>query len=120
MLSKNDSCGCPQGLLRPFKYINIDIIPPESSGVYGFWFRKLCLYIGKAQNRALKTRLFEHWNGSHNPELNSWLAAKGASVNFVYLEIEKNTEIDAWERFYIKKYNPITNVIRYRSVREIA
>jgi len=104
------NCTCsPYDNLRPFKRSNIDSISEVYFGVYGFWYKKRCLYIGKAEKQPIKKRLMQHWNGCHNDKLQMWIFAKSSELRITFKNIKDINKIHKYERFYIEKYQPITN-----------
>ena len=83
-------------------------IPADAYGVYGIWFRRRCIYIGKAKSQPIAKRLEQHWNGTHNPDLADWISAKGPLLNVSYAITHKQA-IDNFERRHIKRFQPLTN-----------
>ena len=86
--------------------IRFQMMPSE---VYGLWFRKRCIYVGKAQEQPIARRLEQHWRGSHNSDLDAWVKAKGAELRVSYRIIRKQSAISDLEEFYIKQFQPLTN-----------
>lgn len=101
----------PYDLLAPFSLRAIDRLDPDAAGVYGFWFRRECIYIGLASN--LRSRLLQHWAGSHNDGLKDWMRAKKADLHFNYKVAGPADDIKQMERFFIQRFSPRTNVIIY-------
>ena len=101
----------PYDILVPFNLISIDKMEPGRSGVYGFWFNRGCIYIGKALN--IKDRLGQHWRGSHNDELRDWVRAKKSKLSFNYKFQVDGVDIDSMERFFIRRFEPRCNRIIY-------
>jgi excinuclease UvrABC nuclease subunit len=104
---------CPYDFLSRFRLKNINDIPDGAHGIYGLWYRRRCIYIGKACDQTIATRLQQHWSYSHNSYLNLWLAAKAREMRFAYKVIEDPVLIGQFEKFYIRKFQPITNAVRY-------
>jgi hypothetical protein len=103
----------PYVKLKNFTLLNINNIPDSVFGVYGFWYRKSCIYIGKAERQPIRVRLNQHWLYCHNSFLNDWIVAKKKDLLFTYCEFYSAEEIDAAERLFIRKFDPRTNKIRY-------
>jgi excinuclease UvrABC nuclease subunit len=101
----------PYDILAPFTLRAIDRVNPDAGGVYGFWYRKDCVYIGLAVN--LRSRLKQHWSGSHNDGLKDWMKAKKSDLQFNYKIARPEDDIKLMERFFIKRFSPKTNVIVY-------
>ena len=95
-----------------FKLKNVEALPQDAFGVYGIWYGKHCIYIGKAKLQPISKRLACHWRESHNSYLNEWIEAKGSSLLFTY-KILQSENIDVFERFYIRKFKPLENIIKY-------
>lgn len=98
-----------------FRRSDIDKIPSDAIGVYGLWFGKRCIYVGKAEEQPIAKRLQQHWERTHNPELAAWIQAKGPELRVAYVITEEESKIDALERLYIRRFQPLTNKIRYSS-----
>ena len=92
-------------------YISIHSIPESIVGVYVIWCPKtdVCIYVGKAEESPVKKRLTDHWRGSHNKDLKSWLKALGNdNVEVCYRKTEKHM-IDCLEKRLIHLWKPETN-----------
>ena len=65
----------------------ISQVPRDTIGVYAFWRRdnRKCIYVGQAKDRPIRDRLLDHWRGSHNEALNSWIRAFGAHLDVCYM-----------------------------------
>ena len=98
-----------------FRKADFEKIPADAIGIYGLWFKKRCLYVGKAEDQPIAKRLKRHWDGTHNPELAAWIQAKGSELRVAYLVAEEKSKITALERLYIRRFQPLTNRIRYNS-----
>jgi hypothetical protein len=98
--------------LANFSIQKLYSIPEFQPGVYGLWYGDYCIYIGQSQDQGIKERLIQHWSGSHNDDLKDWIAGFGSEIEFGYKIIEK-AKIDYFEQFYIRKFQPSTNIIRY-------
>ena len=98
-----------------FRKADFDKIPANAIGVYGLWFNKRCLYVGKAEDQPIAQRLKRHWDATHNPELAAWIQAKGSELRVAYLVADEKSKINALERLYIRRFQPLTNKIRYNS-----
>ena len=97
-----------------FKKIDFDKIPSGTHGIYGIWFGRRCIYIGKAEDQPIRTRLEQHWTKAENAEFQTWINAKGSALKFTYLVISEKSNIDSMERLFIRKFQPLTNKIRYK------
>ena len=88
-------------------------IPDDAYGIYGIWFRHLCVYVGKAEIQTIGERLEQHWKSSHNSKLQTWINAKGPELRVAYKIVPERSKIDTLERYYIRRFQPITNDIMY-------
>lgn len=96
-----------------FRIVDFYKIPEHYYGVYGIWYNKHCLYVGQAKLQPIYKRLEDHWKGTHNPRLQTWIDAKGTLLTVAYETVVDLDEIDTLERYYIRKFQPLTNSIRY-------
>lgn len=92
-----------------FKKSDLMKVPSGAFGIYGLWFRKRCIYVGKAEKQSIAQRLEQHWKGSHNPNLADWIIAMGSRLSVGYLVVADQSEISDLEKRYIKKFQPLTN-----------
>lgn len=103
---------CQTNNAFPFRRSSIETRVPEVSGIYFFWSRKFCVYVGQATN--LRERLMSHWLKSHNDDLNRWLKcpANTLCINF---EIQSKKNLFEIEQMFINRYQPHLNKINARS-----
>lgn len=94
----------------PFKLVHISRIPPTFFGVYSFWHKRRCIYIGQAKSQPIRDRLYQHFKESHSDRLNDWIMAYGADLTVCYVQLEKR-RIDRAERRLIKVKKPFANVV---------
>jgi hypothetical protein len=113
MSSKNKAVACEKCMRVPFRLSALHRYVPERIGVYGFWFGGYCIYIGKTESQSLQKRLTDHWNGSHNYNLNLWINAKRDKLHVAFIEIANCSEISRYETYYIKFFQPLTNKIKF-------
>ncbi|MCY4163929.1 MAG: GIY-YIG nuclease family protein [bacterium] len=92
-----------------FKLTSLDKIP-KAHGLYGLWYHKRCLYVGQAKKQIISERLKQHWKGSHNEYLSDWITATGSDIRISFLIIEIQSRIDELEKYYINKFQPVTNI----------
>lgn len=92
-----------------FSQMNIERISNDVRGVYGFWCRGICLYIGKVESQPLKERLRTHFVKSHNDDLKLWLQTYPKEIRFAYKSISEIEKIHEVERLMIARYAPRTN-----------
>ena len=96
-----------------FRKVDFGEIPSGTYGVYGIWFRRRCIYVGQAKFQPISKRLEQHWRRSHNPQLQAWIEAKGRDLRVAYLVVEDISSVDAIEQLYIRRFQPLTNKVRY-------
>lgn len=89
-------------------------IPADARGVYGIWFRRRCIYVGKAGDQSISERLVQHWKRSHNERFQAWIEAKGSRLRVAFLIVTNPICIDAYERLCINRFQPIANQVRYK------
>ena len=105
----------PYERLKGLRLSAIESVPAGAHGIYGFWYRRRCIYIGQAARQTLSERLKQHYqsstspSGASNPRLAYWLAAMGSDLSFAYCICEDSSEIDALERHHIKRFQPLAN-----------
>lgn len=92
-----------------FKKSDFGKVPSNAFGIYGLWYGKRCIYIGKAEEQSIARRLEQHWRGSHNPYLADWIKAMGPQLRVGYVMVEDQSEISDLEKRYIKQFQPLTN-----------
>lgn len=110
---RNRTGECENCKRVPFRLSALHRYVPERIGVYGFWFGDYCIYIGKTESQSLQKRLTDHWNGSHNENLNLWINAKRDKLYIGFLELDNLKEVSRYERYYIRFFQPLTNKIKY-------
>lgn len=89
-------------------YKNIERVPDSIFGVYSFWSKSICIYVGKAKNQPIKKRLEQHYMNCHNENLRLWLASSH-KIEFRYKSMTSIDLIDVTERKIIKDLAPLTN-----------
>ena len=99
-----------------FRLVSFQSIPETYYGVYGIWYRRQCIYVGKAATQTIGERLEQHWKRTHNPRLKAWIDAKGTGLQVSFFAVKERDRIDCTERFYIRRFQPITNDILYENV----
>jgi hypothetical protein len=106
---------CPEQCKRiPFCLTCLERSTPDAYGVYAFWFRNYCIYVGKAEKQTIRKRLIDHWIGSHNDDLRLWIYAKRDRLAICFRIVESLSKVAAYERYYIRKYQPLTNKVRFK------
>lgn len=99
----------PYKLLNQYTHLNISKCS-NNGGVYGFWFRNQCIYVGMTVNQGLRDRLYQHWNGSHNDMLSLWIKSKGNKLQFCTKEVDIDY-IKIAEKYFIWLYQPLCNIM---------
>ena len=107
-----DRCS-PYARQFPFTITEFQRIPREVRGVYGIWFRRRCVYVGKADLQPIARRLAQHWRYSHNARLQAWITSKGRQLRVSYLSISPRKDIAMYERYFIARFQPLANMVRY-------
>ena len=95
---------CPM----PFGYGSHETVD-ESPGLYSFWARGTCLYVGMSEN--IRRRIKEHETAEANAELAKYFADFAEEIEFsvVYADMPeavlRRLELDA-----VKRLRPLTNM----------
>lgn len=106
--------GCaPECQRFPFSLSVVKRLAPTAPGVYGFWYGRYCIYVGKTERQFIRERLLDHWNHSHNDQLRDWLRAKRDDLQIAFAQVDDTRQIAKYERYYIRRYQPLANKIRY-------
>ena len=81
----------------------------EVQGLYAFWVRGACLYVGMSMN--LKSRMQQHCEMETNPKIIENYDAYGGEidVSLLYLEGYCEEQLRILESEAIRKFNPIAN-----------
>ena len=93
--------------LVPFGYNSYEYVD-ESPGLYCFWVRGTCLYVGMSTN--LKRRLQQHCMTEDNPILKDHFRSYSNEIklSFVYRDVLVD-ELRRYESQAISKLRPIAN-----------
>ena len=92
-----------------FRLTDFDKIPRFAHGIYGIWYRAHCVYVGQAARQTIADRLRQHWRKTHSEKLQMWIDAEGANLRVAYLAVADAGRIDAYERLFIKRFQPLAN-----------
>lgn len=100
----------------PFGYDAITRVPRDVRGVYAFWYKERgrCIYVGMTERQTIRTRLFQHWSGSHNETLRLWLSEFGDHIEFCWLQVPVS-RVRGMERRLIDLWQPEADESRRRS-----
>ena len=92
-----------------FGYNALQRMPNVCPGVYIFWSisTSRCVYVGKT-DRSVDRRLFEHFNGSHNSYLRTWIKHWSTDLQVCYAFVPKQF-VDRCEARLIKLLDPVAN-----------
>ena len=98
---------------KTFTLQNILSVSRRKAGVYVFYHRNTFVYVGKSQSTAgIQERLVAHYNESHSPELETWIAACNGDMKFTHIPC-RDTDVDDLERSLIIYLQPVVNKLRY-------
>ena len=97
-------------------YGNIEEMPDDAIGVYGFWCRGRCIYVGKTEDQSIRIRVGQEYGDSHNKNLKSWIKLFPQYLEICYLIVphDRIQEIDRLETRLIRLWNPETNKKKQR------
>ena len=92
-----------------FDYNALQRMPNVCPGVYVFWSisTSRCVYVGKT-DRSVDRRLFEHFKGSHNPYLRTWIKRWPTDLQVCYAFVPKRY-VNRFEVRLIKLLDPLAN-----------
>ena len=110
-MTKDFLCKRPNSF--SFRRDNIEILVPESSGIYIFWSDLYCVYVGQAKD--LRYRLLTHWKKSHNDDMNIWVNALGMKLCVSYELKGQNKDLSVLEQEFINRFKPHLNKINARA-----
>lgn len=103
---------------KPLRCANIDSMPRNAAGVYGFWCRTngRCIYVGKAEKQSIRDRVKQEWQNSHNHALRSWIQCFGEFLDICYVAVphDRIAHVDKLETRLIRRWNPVTNINKRR------
>lgn len=96
------------GPLAPFGHISYEHVD-ESPGLYIFWVRGTCLYIGMSMN--LRQRLRQHCESEDNEQLRECFEAYSTEIKFAVMYHHGITEprLRKLESGAIKDMHPLAN-----------
>ena len=95
---------------KPFKLENIFSIPFSITGVYILFHSRTIVYVGQSQD--IRSRMRQHYDGSHNKAVRIWIDALDGDIEFAYFHCV-NVDIDDAEKSMIKFLQPFANERRY-------
>lgn len=103
----SDICSELASDLVPFGYNTHEYVN-ESPGLYCFWVRGACLYVGMSSN--LKRRLQQHCTAEDNPILNDHFSSYNSEIrlSLVYRNVPAD-ELRRLESRVISELRPIAN-----------
>lgn len=96
-----------------FSLRGIERVPRGCRGVYSFWYKKNCVYVGKAEDQDITNRLFQHWTHSHSSALRAWISAKRVALKIAYRCYDDKNTISQMEKLFIRRFKPLANRVKY-------
>ena len=95
--------------VRPFDYNYHNRVGDGAGGLYSFWLRGCCLYVGLSMD--IRRRLWQHRTNETNQELDRYMRAfsKEIEVSHVILEGITGRVLEDIEAKVIRSMNPKTN-----------
>ena len=94
-----------------FSCIEIDRAGLVNPGIYVFFLKKTCIYVGSAE-RPLGERLKEHWRGSHNDRLSNWIRVYGKKLRVEVREVKNLDRIKSVEQGEMDRLSPLVNKVK--------
>jgi hypothetical protein len=96
-----------------FSNIEINRAGLVKPGIYVFYLKKICIYVGSAE-RPLGERLREHWRGSHNDRLTNWIKVYGKKLRVEVREVTNLARIKSVEQGEMDRLSPLVNKVKAR------
>ena len=93
---------------RRFNLVSITHGHLSVPGLYIFWRKRNCIYIGISAN--IQKRLLQHYQKCHNPCLRAWIESD-YSLEFTFFEVADKAQRHLREIHLIKNYDPCCNDI---------
>lgn len=93
--------------LAPFGYDHYETVP-DVPGLYSFWLRGRCLYVGMSRN--LRQRIRAHESDEANPELAGYFEEFHDEIKVSAVPVRG--DLRRMESEAIKDLHPVTNVAR--------
>lgn len=94
---------------RPFTYNYHNMVETGVCGLYSFWLRGCCLYVGRSMD--IRRRLWEHRTNETNLDLARYMSAFSGDIEVSHIELENITErvLEDIEARVIRYMDPRTN-----------
>ena len=89
----------------PFGYEHHEVVPGVP-GLYSFWLRRRCLYVGMSD--GLQRRIREHESSEANPELARYFAAYRDEIRISAVPVHGG-DLRLLESEAIRELRPVTN-----------
>lgn len=95
---------------RPFTYNYHNQVSENARGLYAFWARGMCLYVGMSEN--IGTRMYQHRMNEHNRELDRYFSAFAREIEVAYIQMQGKTrkQLQQLEHKAICNLRPIANI----------
>ena len=91
-----------------FDYNYHNRIDADASGLYSFWLRGCCLYVGKST--TLRNRIKSHRYDETNDELGEYMRAFSNEIEVSYINLTNNDPVlKQLEEATIRTMRPLTN-----------
>lgn len=92
---------------RPFDYLFYNQVR-GAGGLYGFWLRSTCLYVGMSEN--LRRRIAEHCKNEANVDLKTYVSSCPGEImiSIVYVDASAD-QLRRLESAAIRELRPVTN-----------
>lgn len=95
---------------RPFTYNYHNTVGEGVRGLYSFWLRGCCLYVGRSMD--IRRRLWEHRTNEANQDLAKYMSAFSRDIEVSHIELENITKkvLKDVEAKAIRYMDPKTNL----------
>lgn len=100
---------------RRFTYTYHNQVRSGTRGIYAFWVRRRCLYVGISGD--IQRRMYQHRMNEHNPKLERYLEAfpQEIEVSYIALSDIPDTKLRRLEQKMIRILRTATNIVHRRT-----
>lgn len=95
---------------RPFTYTYHKQVSSRTQGIYAFWLRRRCLYVGISED--IQRRMYQHRMNEHNLRLERYFGAFSQEIEVSYIALSSipYAKLRRLERKVISILRAATNI----------